>query len=257
MRVKRVSRIHHRSILTSNKIPQKSQKKKTFRVGGPQLSFSISSSFIFFFVLLPFYFKKKNYRCILISTGSSTKTREDSCWPVSPSPSSSPTHSFWWAWPLRKEALFALSLPSLFISLSFRHSAGCLSRLSSCFLPSTKTGLWPRKTPNCPGWRHLRVVSSRALNFLSLFLVVEKPKYSFCWNRRRNPDSFHFKLHFLKEQQPQFFLLKLTPVMMQSCENITACLNTTVLQKRIVHFGKYWSSRQQREKEINTKNYWK
>ena len=38
--------------------PTKSQKK-TFRVGSPQLPFSISSSFILFFVLLPFFLNTK------------------------------------------------------------------------------------------------------------------------------------------------------------------------------------------------------
>ena len=36
-------------------------QKKTFRVGGPQSPFSISSSFILSFVLLPFFLNTKNY----------------------------------------------------------------------------------------------------------------------------------------------------------------------------------------------------
>ena len=53
--LKRVCRRHHRTILKISK------KKKTFRVGGPQSPFSISSSFPIFFVLLPFFLKKKVY----------------------------------------------------------------------------------------------------------------------------------------------------------------------------------------------------
>ena len=49
-RVKRVSRIHH------HKIPN---FKKTFRVGGPQSPLPLSSSFVLFFVLLPFFLSTK------------------------------------------------------------------------------------------------------------------------------------------------------------------------------------------------------
>ena len=77
-RVKRVSRIHHRNILGMAwwcipltclnlvcdviryclvQVRQNLKKKKTFRVGGPQSPFSISSSFILFFILFPFFFK--------------------------------------------------------------------------------------------------------------------------------------------------------------------------------------------------------
>ena len=38
---------------------QRGSQKKTFRVGGPQSPFSISSSFILFFVLPPFFLKTK------------------------------------------------------------------------------------------------------------------------------------------------------------------------------------------------------
>ena len=51
-RVKCVSRIHHRTIF-------RQKLKQTLRVGGPQLPLSISSSFIIFFVLLPFCLKTK------------------------------------------------------------------------------------------------------------------------------------------------------------------------------------------------------
>ena len=43
-------------------VRQNLKRKKTFRVGGPQSPFSISSSFILFFVLLHFYLKDKNQR---------------------------------------------------------------------------------------------------------------------------------------------------------------------------------------------------
>ena len=46
--------------------PTKSQKK-TFRVGGPQSPFSISSSFILFFVLLPFFLNTKTNKCMVSS----------------------------------------------------------------------------------------------------------------------------------------------------------------------------------------------
>ena len=76
-RVKRVSRIHHRIILQwcirltrltlvckviryrLVQVRQNLKKKKTFRVGGSQSPFSISSSFILFFVLLPFFLNTK------------------------------------------------------------------------------------------------------------------------------------------------------------------------------------------------------
>ena len=56
-RVKRVSRIHHRTIHQNLK-----KKKKRLRVGGPQSPFSISFSFILFFVLLPFFLNTKTER---------------------------------------------------------------------------------------------------------------------------------------------------------------------------------------------------
>ena len=46
-----VSRIHHQNL--------KKKKKKTFRVGSPQSPFSIPSSLILFFVLLPLFLKTK------------------------------------------------------------------------------------------------------------------------------------------------------------------------------------------------------
>ena len=75
-RVKRVSRIHHRTILSLRMVrwcirltrltlvceviryrlvQVRQNQKKTFRVGGPRSPFSISSSFILSFVLLPFF----------------------------------------------------------------------------------------------------------------------------------------------------------------------------------------------------------
>ena len=75
-RVKRVSRIHHRTILSRwcirltrltlvceviryRLVQVRQNQKKTFRVGGPQSPFSISSSFILSFVLLPFFINTK------------------------------------------------------------------------------------------------------------------------------------------------------------------------------------------------------
>ena len=62
-RVKCVSRIHHRTIFCTPPPPPvcfESERisKKTLRVGGLQSPFSISS-FILFFVLLPFFLKQK------------------------------------------------------------------------------------------------------------------------------------------------------------------------------------------------------
>ena len=54
-RVKRVSRIHHRTIQV------RQNQKNTFRVGDPQAPFSISSSFILSFVLLPFFLNTKRW----------------------------------------------------------------------------------------------------------------------------------------------------------------------------------------------------
>ena len=45
--------------LVHDQVRQKLKKKKKDRVGGPKLPFSISSSFILFFVLLPFLLKTK------------------------------------------------------------------------------------------------------------------------------------------------------------------------------------------------------
>ena len=55
-------------------------KKKTFRVGGPQSPSSISSSFIFSFVLLPFFLNTKmnSQGCLSISWGESSERRVDS-----------------------------------------------------------------------------------------------------------------------------------------------------------------------------------
>ena len=50
----------------SDKISKK--EKKTFRVGGPQSPFSISSSFILFFILLPFFLKSKKPAFLCVCT---------------------------------------------------------------------------------------------------------------------------------------------------------------------------------------------
>ena len=112
-RVKRVSRIHHRTIALAGYttgpssrmvrwcirltrltlvceviryrlVQVRQNQKKTFRVGGPQSPFSISSSFILSFVLLPFFLNTKMlqdcFTCILLHLSSAE--HQGMVWPL-------------------------------------------------------------------------------------------------------------------------------------------------------------------------------
>ena len=95
-RVKRVSRIHHRTILWCIRLTRltlvceviryrlvqvRRNQKKTFRVGGPQSPFSISSSFILSFVLLAFFLntKTKELCCGYVQVGERIEIQKITC----------------------------------------------------------------------------------------------------------------------------------------------------------------------------------